>query len=207
MKQLRSAIGLTACSIALTGGLFPVVVWGLSQLLFPFQANGSLVRRADGTVIGSAILGQSFQKPEYFHPRPSAAGNGYDASNSSGTNLGPTSQKLIEGLPDDPATKDVDESFVGLRGLAEQYRKENNLASDAVLPSDAVTRSASGLDPDISPMNAALQISRVAGARGISAESVRSIVVKSTKERFLGIFGEPRVNVLQLNVELDRLGK
>ena len=151
MKHLRPAILLTLFFVAVTGIAFPVVVWAVGRVAFPSQAEGSLLRDAQGKVIGSTLIGQSFSKPAYFHPRPSAAGSGYDAANSSGTNLGPTSDKLINGIKDDPATKDVDESYPGIRDLAQAYRAENGLAADAVLPADTVTRSGSGLDPDISP--------------------------------------------------------
>jgi K+-transporting ATPase ATPase C chain len=164
-----------------------------------------LVRDARGNVIGSSLIGQTFTKPEYFHPRPSAAGSGYDAANSSGTNLGPTSDKLINGIKDDPATKDVDESYAGFRDLAKAYREENGLAPDAVIPADAATRSASGLDPDISPANAELQVARVAKARNLDAARVRELVEQNTSGRALFFSGEPRVNVLLTNLALDRL--
>lgn len=203
MKQLRPAILLTVFFVLLTGLAFPVVVWAVGRVAFPTQAGGSLIKDAKGTVIGSSLLGQTFTKPEYFHPRPSAAGAGYDAANSSGTNLGPTSDKLVNGIKDDPATKDVDETFLGFRDLAKAYREENGLAADAVIPADAATRSASGLDPDISPANAELQVARVAKARGVGVERVRQILAENTAGRTFGIFGEPRVNVLQLNLALD----
>jgi K+-transporting ATPase ATPase C chain len=205
MKQLRPAIVLTLFFVALTGLLFPGVVWAIGRVIFPSQAAGSFIQDAKGNVVGSALLGQTFTKPEYFHPRPSAAGAGYDAANSSGTNLGPTSDKLINGIKDDPATKDVDETYPGFRDLAKAYREENGLAPDAVIPADAATRSASGLDPDISPANAELQVARVAKARGFGAERVRQAIAKNTSGRFLGVSGEPRVNVLQLNLALDAL--
>jgi K+-transporting ATPase ATPase C chain len=149
-------------------------------------------------------------RPELHEARvlpsaPSAAGAGYDAANSSGTNLGPTSDKLINGVKDDPATKDVDETYLGFRDLAKAYREENGLAPDTEIPADAATRSASGLDPDISPANAELQVARVAKARGLGAERVRQIVSDNTSGRLLGLIGEPRVNVLQLNLALDAL--
>ncbi len=205
MKQLRPAIVLTLFFIVVTGVAFPVVVWAIGRIAFPSQAEGSLIRDPSGKVIGSALLGQSFTKPEYFHPRPSAAGAGYDAANSSGTNLGPTSDKLVNGIKDDPATKEVDETYLGFRDLAQAYRDENGLAADAMIPADAATRSASGLDPHISPANAALQVARVAQARKISTERVRALVKQNTSERALGLLGEPRVNVLQLNRSLDGL--
>ncbi|HXK20637.1 MAG TPA: K(+)-transporting ATPase subunit C [Polyangiaceae bacterium] len=205
MKHLRPAIVLTAFFVVLTGLIFPGVVWAIGRVVFPSQAAGSLIKDSKGTIVGSSLLGQNFTKPEYFHPRPSAAGNGYDAANSSGTNLGPTSDKLINGIKDDPATKDVDETYLGFRDLAKAYREENGLAPDAVIPADAATRSASGLDPDISPANAELQVTRVAKARGIGQDRVRQAVAEHTSERFLGISGEPRVNVLELNLALDAL--
>jgi K+-transporting ATPase ATPase C chain len=205
MKQLRPAIVLTLFFVILTGLAFPALVWAIGSVAFPSQAAGSLIKDARGNVVGSALLGQSFSKPEYFHPRPSAAGAGYDAANSSGTNLGPTSDKLINGIKDDPATKDVDETYLGFGDLAKAYREENGLAKDAVIPADAATRSASGLDPDISPANAELQVARVARARGLSSDRVRQVVAQTTSGRWLGIVGEPRVNVLQLNLALDGL--
>jgi K+-transporting ATPase ATPase C chain len=205
MKHLRPAIILTAFFVVVTGIAFPVVVWGIGRVAFPSQAEGSLVRDARGNVIGSSLIGQTFTKPEYFHPRPSAAGSGYDAANSSGTNLGPTSDKLINGIKDDPATKDVDESYAGFRDLAKAYREENGLAPDAVIPADAATRSASGLDPDISPANAELQVARVAKARNLDAARVRELVEQNTSGRALFFTGEPRVNVLLTNLALDHL--
>jgi len=204
MTHLRPAILLTAFFVVLTGLLFPGVIWALGQAIFPHQANGSLLRDAPGNVIGSELIGQNFTKPEYFHPRPSAAGHGYDGANSSGTNLGPTSDKLIHGLEDDPATKDVDETYLGFNDLAKAYREENGLPEDTALPADAATRSGSGLDPDISIGNAELQVERVARSRHWSAERVRQVLAQNQHERLLGIFGEPRVNVLQLNLALDR---
>jgi len=205
MKQLRPAIILTLFFIIVTGIAFPVVVWAIGRVAFPSQAEGSLIRDASGKVIGSALLGQSFTKPEYFHPRPSAAGAGYDAANSSGTNLGPTSDKLVNGIKDDPATKEVDETYLGFGDLAQAYRAENGLATDAMIPADAATRSASGLDPHISPANAALQVARVAKARNLGVDKVRDVVKQHTIGRALGLFGEPTVNVLLVNLALDRL--
>lgn len=205
MSHLRPALLLTLFFVVLTGLAFPGAVWAIGNVVFPHQASGSLLRDANGHVIGSSSIGQSFTKPEYFHPRPSAAGAGYDASNSSGTNLGPTSSKLVNGIKDDLATPDVDESYSGYGDLARAYRKENGLAADALIPADAATRSASGLDPDISPANAAMQVSRVAKARGLRPEAVQSLVAAHTTGRLLGIVGEPHVNVLQLNLALDAL--
>lgn len=190
LRQLRPALLSVLTFTLLCGLLFPALITGAARLLFPWQAQGSLLER-DGRVIGSALIGQGFAAPGYFHPRPSAAGAGYDARASGGSNLGPTSRRLVDGI----------------RELAAAYRRENGLAADAPVPADAVTRSASGLDPDISPANAALQTARVARARGISEEAVRRLVRESTQPRQLGILGEPRVNVLALNLALDRASR
>jgi K+-transporting ATPase ATPase C chain len=205
MKYIRPAILLTVFFVVITGIAFPVAVWAIGSVVFPNQAHGSLIRDAQGNAIGSELIGQQFTKSTYFHPRPSAAGAGYDAANSSGTNLGPTSDKLVRGLKDDPATKDVDESYPGFETLAKVYREENGLSADAVIPADAATRSASGLDPDISPANALLQVKRVADARHLPIEAVRALVTAHTAGRSLFWFGEPRVNVLRLNLALDAM--
>lgn len=205
MKLLQSALGLTLWFVLLTGLAFPFAVWAIARAAFPFQASGGLLRDAHGQVIGSASIGQAFSRPAYFHPRPSAAGAGYDAANSSGTNLGPSSAKLVYGALDDPATPGVDESFAGLRELAAAYRVDNGLPPDARIPADAATRSASGLDPHISPENAALQAPRVARARGLALARVQALVAAHTEPRSLGLFGEPRVHVLRLNLALDAL--
>ena len=202
MNQLRPALISVLLFTLLTGLLFPAVVAVLAKVAFPSQAEGSLIRR-DGKVIGSTLIGQNFASPKYFHPRPSAAGSGYDGSASSGTNLGPTSKKFLQGIEDDPKTKDTDESFAGINQLAEAYRQENNLPASTSLPADAVTRSASGLDPHISPANALLQAGRVAQARGLSEEKVRQMIASSTQSPDLGVLGEARVNVLKLNMALD----
>lgn len=201
MKHLRPAIVLTGFFVLVTGLLFPSAIWAIGSLVFPDQAAGGLIRDASGSVVGSTLLGQPFSKPEYFHPRPSAAG--YDAANSSGTNLGPTSDKLVNGIKDDPSTKDVDETYLGFRDLARAYREENGLAPTARIPADAGTRSASGLDPDISPANAELQVARVARNRSLDPARVRALVRAHTNARPLGFIGEPRVNVLALNLALD----
>ncbi len=202
-RQLRPALVLTLFFVVLTGLIFPGVVWALGRIVFPSEAAGSLIKDDKGNVVGSALLGQSFVRPEYFHPRPSAAGSGYDAASSGGTNLGPTSDKLVHGVKDDPATKDVDESYPVFGDLAKAYREENGLAADATIPADAATRSASGLDPDISPGNAELQVARVAKARKLNEQRVRQLLAAHTAGRTLGLFGEPRVNVLRLNLALD----
>ena len=169
-------------------GLYPLIVFGLSQLLFHDQANGSLIVSADGIVRGSKLLGQAFVDPKYFHPRPSAAGNGYDATSSGGSNLGPTSQKL-----DDTIKERIT-----------AYRGENGLSETEPVPADAVTASGSGLDPHISLHNAELQSARVAKSRGLSGDKIRELIQQNTDGRDLGVLGEPRVNVLQLNLALDQ---
>src|SRR5882672_2995271 len=181
LKELGPGLRLTIIFTVLTGLLYPAVMTGVSELIFPKQANGSLIT-VNGKVVGSALIGQPFTKPEYFHPRPSAAGSGYDASASSGTNLGPTSDKLINGIHKKlPDGKDDPGNFDGIKDLAAAYRKENGLADDAPVPADAVTRSASGLDPHITPANADLQVKRVATARGLTEEKVRSLVADNTE--------------------------
>jgi K+-transporting ATPase ATPase C chain len=190
LQQTRIAVLMVLAMTVLTGLAYPLVVTGLAQALFPFQANGSLIRNPQGTVIGSALIGQNFASPRYFHPRPSAAGNnGYDPTSSGGTNLAPDNQKLI--------------SAVQARAVA--YRKENGLPANAPVPVDAVTSSASGLDPDISPANALLQAPRVAAARNLPVATVRALVQQQTEGPTLGILGDPRVNVLKLNLALDQL--
>ena len=195
IKSLLSSFFLTLTITLVTGLLFPGALTAASKLLFPFNAQGSLIRGADGRIIGSSLIGQGFTQAKYFHPRPSAAGAGYAAEASSGTNLCPTSAKLLIGSKD----------FSSVKQLADEYRNENGLAADAAVPLDAATRSASGLDPDISPENALLQARRVAAARGLPESSVIDLVKTSVKQRELGVFGEPRVNVLLLNLRLDRL--
>ena len=204
-KQLVISIRITLVLLLLVSGVYPLVVWGLSQAAFKHQANGSLITNAQGQVIGSELLAQGFTKPEYFHPRPSAAGNGYDPTQSSGTNLGPTSDKLINGIHKKLANgKDDPTNFDGVKDLAAAYRKDNGLASNTLVPVDAVTRSASGLDPHISPANAELQVDRVAKARNTTGDTVRSLIKQNTRGRSLGFLGEPVVNVLNLNVALDK---
>lgn len=184
--NIRPAIVLTLVLCVLTGVAYPGIVTGLAQVFFPSQANGSLVRVGD-RVVGSALIGQSFTKPEYFHSRPSAAGSGYDAAASSGTNKGPTDRKLADTL-------------IAMR--VDTAMAELGVAKGAV-PSDLVTASGSGLDPHISPANAHLQVSRVARIRGVDSTAVRSIVDARTEGRQFGVFGEPRVNVLLLNIAID----
>jgi K+-transporting ATPase ATPase C chain len=203
-KQLRPAIMSVLVMTVAFGLVFPFVVTAIAQAAFRHQANGSLIEQG-GKVIGSELIGQPFTKPQYFHPRPSAAGSGYDASASSGTNLGPTSDKLINGIHKKlPNGKDDPGNFDGIRDLAAAYRQENGLPADAPVPPDAVTRSASGLDPHISPANAALQAPRVAKARNMTVDAVMEAVRHHTDGRDLGLLGEPRVNVLLLNLDLDR---
>ena len=201
LKQLRPAIVSVLAFTLLTGLIFPALITAIAQVAMPNQANGSLVQK-NGKTVGSRLIGQNFSAPKYFHPRPSAAGAGYDAAASSGTNLGPTSDKLINGVADDPKTK-ADESFAGVKQLAAAYRAENGLSKSARLPADAATRSASGLDPQISPENAALQAPRVAKARGLDESRVRALIAQNTQARGLGVLGEAGVNVLQLNLALD----
>lgn len=202
LTYLRIAVVATVVLAFLVSGIYPAIVWGVSQVVFNDKANGSLIVR-DGKVVGSRLIGQSFTGERYFHPRPSAAGSGYDPSSSGGTNLGPTSSKLINGLPDDPSTADTDESFAGVAQLVATYRKTNGLSAETPVPADAVMRSASGVDPHISLANARLQAPRVATARGLSPDAVRAAVERNTDARDLGLFGEPRVNVLTLNLDLD----
>ncbi len=206
LKQLRPAIVSVLAFTILTGFVFPAIITVISKIVIPAQANGSLIER-DGKVVGSRLIGQNFTKPKYFHPRPSAAGSGYDGAASSGSNLGPTSDKLINGIKDDPKTKDTDESFAGIKQLAAAYRTENGLSPDAPLPADAVTKSASGLDPQISPENALLQAPRVAKTRGIALEQVKDLIAQNTQNRTFGVLGEPGVNVLELNLALDATNK
>jgi len=186
INELRISFIATVCLAVLLCGIYPALVWAVAQGLFHSQANGSLVS-VKGQVIGSSLLAQPFAGPGYFHPRPSAAGDGYDAVNSGGSNLGPTSQKLIDAVKKRIAA----------------YRAENNLAPGVLIPADAVTASGSGLDPHISVGNALLQASRVARVRGVGEEALRKMIVSRTKGRDLGIFGEPRVNILLLNLDMD----
>jgi K+-transporting ATPase ATPase C chain len=207
LRQLKIAVASVLAFTLLFGLAFPLGFTALARVLFPHQAGGSLVTR-DGHVVGSALLAQSFTGAGYFHPRPSAAGSGYDASSSGGTNLGPTSDKVINGIHNKlPNGQDDPGNFDGIRDLAAAYRSENGLAPGTPLPADAVTRSGSGLDPDISPANAQLQIPRVAAARGLLPQLVRELVDAHTQPRQLGFLGEPRVKVMELNLALDEAGR
>ncbi len=205
LKQLLPAIRATIILSILTGLVFPITVTIIAQFLFPKQANGSLVYNKTGQIIGSQLIGQQFVQPQYFHPRPSAAGTGYAGEASAGTNLGPTSAKFILGQLDDKNTKDIDKSFAGIKQLSENYVKENCLSSTELPPVDAVTRSGSGLDPDISQINALYQARRIAKARGLSLQTIASLIKKHSQDRQFGILGEPRVNVLSLNIALENL--
>jgi K+-transporting ATPase ATPase C chain len=238
-KELGPGFRLTLAMTILTGLLYPAVMTGLAELIFPKQANGSLVS-VKGNVVGSSLIGQSFAKPEYFHPRPSAAGTGYDATASGGSNLGPTSAKLLHGTTktDDKGKEIVD--FDGLYDRVVHYCVDNDIpytssvpldqfkdphgdlddvklikafndpnapltfAPKSPIPADAVTASASGLDPHISPANAEVQAGRVAKARGVSPDQVKPLIAQSTDRADWGFMGEPRVNVLLLNVALDQ---
>ena len=186
LSELKPAILITVVLTVVTGIAYPLAVTGLSQAMFHHQANGSLIER-NGVVVGSELIGQNFSRPEYFHPRPSAAGmNGYDATASGGSNLGPTNPALADRL-----TKD-----------AAQFHKDNPDYAGPI-PADAITASASGLDPEISPANAMAQSARVAKARGITQEALVNLISSVSRQRDLGVLGEPRVNVLALNLKLD----
>jgi len=186
-RQLIPSLLMVVVFTVLTGVVYPLVMTAVGQGLFKDKVNGSLVKR-NGTVVGSSLIGQNFTKPIYFHPRPSAAGkDGYDAAASSGSNKGPTNEDWLKGVA----------------ALVDSYRKENNLAPTAKVPVDAVTASASGLDPNISVANADLQAPRVAAARHVTLARVMRLVVKATQGRTFGFLGEPRVNVLELNLSLD----
>jgi K+-transporting ATPase ATPase C chain len=242
LKELGPGLRMMVVMTVLTGFIYPAVVTGLSQVLFPDQANGSLIV-SNGQVVGSRLIGQNFKKPEYFQPRPSAAGSGYDPTASSGTNLGPTSAKLMNGTTkkDDKGNEVVD--FDGIQDRIVHYCLDNGIAYEssvplerfkdahgdlddvklikafndektplvftakAPIPADAVTASSSGLDPHISPRNAELQAPRIAKARGIPVQQVLDLMAQHTEGRDLGFLGEPRVNVLELNLTLDHLGK
>lgn len=239
LKELGPGFRFMIVMTVLTGLLYPAAMTGISQAIFPAKANGSLVT-VNGRTVGSSLIGQSFSKPEYFHPRPSSAGSGYDATASGGSNLGPTSAKLLHGTTkmDDQGKEIVD--FYGIDDRIAHYCLENDIpcsssmpldqfkdaqnnlddvklikafyddknpltiTTTVPLPSDAVTASASGLDPHISPANADIQAVRVAKARGVSVEQMKSLIAQFTERRDWGFLGEPRVNVLLLNVMLDQ---
>jgi len=186
IHELRISLMATLSLAILLCGIYPLLVWIVGQGLFPAESNGSLLVHK-GTIVGSSLLSQGFTDPKYFHPRPSATGQGYDAVGSGGSNLGPTSKKLMDGV----------------RQRVFDYRIENGLGPDAMVPTDAVTSSASGLDPHISVKNALLQAKRVAKARNLAVNLVMEKVDAHTEGRTLGILGEPRVNVLMLNLDLD----
>jgi K+-transporting ATPase ATPase C chain len=188
-RQLVTALLMTIALTLVLGIAYPLVVTGVGQVAFNTRADGSFVENADGKVVGSSLIGQSFTKPEYFHPRPSTAGDGYDALSSRASNLGPSSQKLLDTV----------------RRRVADYRRENGLPSRAEVPVDAVTASGSGLDPDISVANARMQARRVAEARGVPVDQVLQLVAGHTQSRPLGILGEKVVDVLTLNLALDRL--
>jgi K+-transporting ATPase ATPase C chain len=188
--DFRAAIISMVFFTVLCGLAYPLLMTGIAQGVFPRQANGSIIER-DGEAVGSSLVGQNFSGPEYFHPRPSAAGaDGYDGGASSGSNLGPSSQALVDRVTESLAT----------------IREENDLPDDAPIPVDAVTASGSGLDPHISPAYAELQVPRVARERGMTEDDVRELVQKNTDGALLWVAGEPRVNVLRLNLALDEAG-
>lgn len=238
LKQELRSIGQeswNACRVLLVlllicGVLFPLVVYAIGQTVFPFQANGSLLTNQQNQVVGSRLLGQAFTHPEYFHGRPSVTG--YDASNSSGSNIGPTNPQLITGnwsqvtlqagqsipanatpVPGQPHTYRIPGTYAGMQSYAEQFRRENGLSSTTPLPADIVTASGSGLDPEISVEAALLQVNRIVAARHVlggrnaklAVADLRALISQYTRGRDLGFLGEPRVNVLELNLTLDRL--
>jgi len=239
IKELGPGFRLTLVFTILTGLLYPAVMTGISQLVFPRQANGSLVVVND-KIIGSSLIGQNFSKPEYFHPRPSSAGNGYDATASGGSNLGPTSAKLLRGTTKMDERKNEVVDFDGLSPRIVHYCLDNDLPYESLtpleqfrdahgdlddvklihafnddkaplvftpqapIPADAVTASSSGLDPHISPANAELQAARIAKRRNASVDQVKQVIAQYTERSDLGFLGEPRVNVLMLNVAVDQ---
>jgi K+-transporting ATPase ATPase C chain len=189
LREVKVSALVTVALLILLCGIYPVVVWGIAQIVFPSQANGSLLVR-QGQVVGSSLIAQNFTGPQYFHPRPSAAGEtGYDGASSGGSNLGPLSAKIVGQVKERVAI----------------YRTENQLSPDSPIPADAVTASGSGLDPHISLKNAGLQANRVAKARGLSPAQVAKLIETYTDGASLGFLGEPRVNVLKLNLALDTL--
>ena len=188
-RQLAPALAAFLAFTVLTGLAYPLVLTGIAQLAFPGRADGSLVER-DGAVIGSRLIGQQFSSPRYFHPRPSAAGDGYDAMSSSASNLGPTNEEYL----------------AEVRERIDAYRGENGLTPGDAVPADAVTASGSGLDPHISPLNARMQAARVARARNVSIDDVGALIDQHVDGRSLGFLGEQGVNVVELNLALDRAG-
>jgi K+-transporting ATPase ATPase C chain len=238
-KELKPGFMMMVVMTVLTGLVYPAVITGIAQVLFRDQANGSLIVQ-NGQVIGSRLIGQSFTKPEYFQPRPSAAGNGYDPTASAGSNLGPTSAKFINGTTKKDEKGNEVADFLGIKARIVHYCLDNDIAYESSvpldnfqdaqgnlddvkligafndekaplmfspktpIPADAVMASASGLDPHISPANAQAQAARVAKARGVSVDQVQALIAQHTEERDLGFLGEPRVNVLELNLALDR---
>jgi K+-transporting ATPase ATPase C chain len=187
ISELRISLVATLSLAVILCGIYPLVVWALSQAIFPHQANGSLIVRG-GKIVGSELLAQNFSDPKYFHPRPSAAGDtGYDGGSSGGSNLGPTSRKLVDSVKE----------------RVDAYRAENNLQPTVPVPADAVTASASGLDPHISLANALIQASRVSVSRNLSEDAIKALIREHLQGRDLGILGEKRVNVLKLNLALD----
>ena len=238
-KELKPAFMMMAVMTVLTGLVYPVVITVIAQVIFPDQANGSLIV-SNGQVVGSRLLGQNFTKPEYFRPRPSSAGGGYDPTASAGSNLGPTSAKLINGTTKKDEKGNEVADFLGIKTRIVHYCLDNEIPYDSSMPldsfkdaggnlddaklinafsdakaplvftprtpipADAVTASASGLDPHISPANAQAQAARVARTRGVSLDHVQTLIAQHTEGRDLGFLGEPRVNVLELNLALDQ---
>lgn len=196
--EMRPLLTITVTLLLITAVIYPLAVFGAGQLVFHRQANGSIIA-IDGIPVGSSLIGQAFTEPQYFHPRPSAAA--YDAAASTGSNLGPTSALLINGVHNaaDPA-----QDVAGIKDRVAAFRKENGLSADVKVPADAVTASASGLDPDISPATARLEVARVARARGATVADIRALVDQYTEGALLGFIGQPRVNVLKLNLALDK---
>jgi K+-transporting ATPase ATPase C chain len=187
LREIRTAIIATLVFVVMVSGIYPLLVWGIAQGLFPHEAGGSLIIK-DGKILGSRLIAQGFTSEQYFHPRPSTAGTGYDSTSSAGSNLGPLSKTLVDMI----------------RKRVIKYRTENTLEPFILVPADAVTASASGLDPHISLENARLQMQRVAMERGMSEEAIRRKIAANTQGRDMDIFGEPRVNVLMLNLDLDK---
>jgi K+-transporting ATPase ATPase C chain len=188
LQQIKVSVIATIVFAVVLCGIYPLLVWAFGQAIFPFQANGSLITNASGTVIGSELIGQNFTGPQYFEPRPSYAGAGYDPTASGGSNLGPTSRKLV----------------TNIQLAIAAYRTENNLSTSTPIPADAVTGSGSGLDPEISLANAAIQAPTVAKARNTSLANIQALINQNIDGRSLGVFGEPGVNVLMLNIVLDQ---